>query len=369
MASPPPDEHGMLRDSAAAFAARHGGAERLRRGDGAARPAVWREAAEAGFLDMLLPEDHGGAGLGLDGVCVVAEQCGRHLLPEPIGAAAIARGAVVRGGSPLADADGAVVLPALLEAPHDPARNRTTAVRDGDGLRLDGVKTGVASADGADILVASARAPDGEILAATARRDAKVAPAWAVDGTTTARVVFRNAPARLVADGTTAPFLAALCLATAAELLGVMDAAREIALGHLRIRRQFGRPIGSFQALRHRAVDDLAAVETSRALVRQAARAIDAGANAPDLGSAALSHAAGRALATCKSAIQIHGAVGFTDEHDIGYFLKRAMTLSVRWGGVASHRRLYRKASRDGDAGAETEPWNDRSSENAASHA
>ncbi len=361
----------MLRDSAAAFAARHGGAARLRRGDGATRPAAWREAAEAGFLDMLLPEDRGGAGLGLDGVCVVAEQCGRHLLPEPVGAAAIARDAVARGGLPLADTGGPVVLPALLEASHDPGRNRTTAVRDGDGLRLDGAKTGVASAGDANVLVASARTPDGEILAAAARRDAGIDAARAVDGTTAARVVFRNAPARPVAEGPTAPLLAALCLATAAELLGVMGAARELALGHLRVRRQFGRPIGSFQALQHRAVDDLAAVETGRALVGQAARAIDAGADAPGLASATLSHVAGRTLAVCKSAIQMHGAIGFTDEHDIGYFLKRAMTLSARWGGVAAHRRRYRETSRHDGSGARagTEPRNDRPSGNAAGHA
>lgn len=354
------EEQEMLRGSAAGFARRHGGAGRLRGGGGGLRAEAWAEAARAGLLDILLPEGRGGSGLGLAELCLVAEQCGRLLVPEPVCAAAVAWNAVARGGGarPPAGAPAAVVVPALVEAPHDLSCRRTTAVADGGGLRVDGEKTGVAGAGGADTLLVSALAPDGPVLAAVAGAEAEVAPARAADGTEAAAVRLAGARARPVARGApaVASVLAQLSLATAAELVGVMDAAREATLGHLRERRQFGRPIGSFQALRHAAVDDLAAAEASRALVWRAARAVDAGADPAAPAAAALSHAAGRALAVCKSAVQMHGAAGFSDAHDIGYHLKRALVLAVRWGDAAAHRRRFIEASGPGGPGPDQDP-------------
>ena len=360
MELPLSDEQRMLRESAAALAARHGGAARFRDGAGAIRRDVWSEAAEAAFLGALAPESAGGLDLGLAELCLVAGECGRHLLPEPVAAGAIAADAVARSGAPgvpagpLIAGDRLVVF-ALIETPrglgHD--RPRTAAEADGSGLRLSGVKIGVANAADADAFLAPATSPDGAVLACVPRSEAGLDAGTAADNSAMARIRLSGARAERVAAGPRArerldALLAALHLATAAELVGVMERAHEITLEHLGLRRQFGRPIGSFQALQHRAVDNLAAVEASRSLVHQAARAIDAGAAAPGLPSAALAHAADGALRVCKAAIQMHGAVGFTDEHDIGYHLKRAMTLAARWGNAAAHRRHYQEVS---DAG------------------
>ena len=353
-------EQQMLRESAAVFAARHGGAERLRAGDCAIRRGVWSEAAEAFFFGALAPERCGGLDLGLVELCVVAGQCGRHLVPEPIAIGIIVADAVARGGvagipaGPLIAGE-QVILPALIENPHGLGhdRPRTEAARDGGRLRVTGAKIGVASAGDADAYLVSASSPDGIVLVCVPRDEAGLDAGVAADNTAVGRICLSAAPAEELAVGSVArgllgALLAAAHLATAAELLGVMERAHEITLDYLKVRRQFGRPIGSFQTLQHRAVDNLAAVEAGCSLVHQAARAIDTGAAAPGLPSAVLAHVADSALGVCKSAIQMHGAIGFTDEHDIGYHLKRAMTLAARWGNAAAHRRHYHEASESG---------------------
>ncbi len=356
------DEQQMLRKSAAAFAARHGGAGRFRAGDCALRRDVWSEAAEAFFFGALVPESCGGLGLGFAELCLVAGECGRHLVPEPVAIGIIVADAVARCGVPEAPAGpliagSRVILPALIETPrglgHD--RPQTKAVRDGGGIRVSGAKIGIAG--DADAYLVSASSPDGLVLACVPRDEARLDAGTAADNTAMGRIRLSGAPAEELAAGSGAhelldALLAAAHLATAAELLGVMERAHEITLDHLRIRRQFGRPIGSFQALQHRAVDNLAAVEAGRSLVHQAARAIDAGGTSPGLPSAVLAHAADGALTVCKSAIQMHGAIGFTDEHEIGYHLKRAMTLAARWGNAAAHRRHYLEASESGGEAA-----------------
>ncbi len=358
------DEQQMLRESAAAFAARHGGAGRFRAGDCAIRRDVWSEAAEAFFFGALAPESCGGLGLGLAELCLVAGECGRHLVPEPIATGIIIADAIARCGVPEAPAGpliagDQVILPALIETPrglgHD--RPRTEAVRDGGRIRVSGAKIGVAGAGDADAYLVSASSPEGLVLVCVPGDEVRLDAGTAADSTAVGQIRLSRAPAEELAAGSDAhglldALLAAAHLATAAELLGVMERAHEITLDYLKVRRQFDRPIGSFQALQHRAVDNLAAVEAGRSLVHQAARAIDAGAAAPGLPSAVLAHAADGALGVCKSAVQMHGAIGFTDEHEIGYHLKRAMTLAARWGIAAAHRRHYLEASESGGEAA-----------------
>ncbi len=120
-----------------------------------------------------------------------------------------------------------------------------------------------------------------------------------------------------------------------------METAQGITVEYLKTREQFDKPIGSFQALQHRAVDNLAAIEMCRSLIYQAARALDGGGGSPGLASAALSKAAASALDVCKSAVQMHGGIGFTDEHDIGLYLKRAIILAARYGNAGLHRKRY----------------------------
>ena len=340
------EEQEMLRESAAAFASRH--ASRLRRpAGGEIDRNIWSKAAAAGWLAILTPEAAGGLDLGLTELCLVSHQLGRSLVPEPIAAAATVARALADGDQETASvmiAGHMVVLPALAEGPRaigDEPPSVAATMREGNVL-LDGLKTGVIGP--ADGFLVSAAAADGTILARTPSRDLRRSSA--ADGTATGTVSFTGVEASLVAGpngaaAAVASLLDALHLTNAAELLGVMEAAHEIAVEYLKTREQFGRPIGSFQALQHRAVDNHAAIEMCRSLVYQAARAMDSGGGARALPSAALAYAADAALAVCKSAIQMHGGIGFTDEHDIGLYLKRAMTLSARYGNAGIHRRRY----------------------------
>lgn len=346
------DEQSLLRDSAATFAARRGGADRLRArrdaGPGIDRN-LWQAAAEAGWLAILAHEDAGGLGLGMTELCLVARELGMALVPEPVTAgAAVARALGTADAAGFALAGEAVVLPALAEGPRaigdePPA---VGARLDGEAAVLDGVKTGVPCPADADGFLVSAASDGGTVLVHVASGAAEIDARDVVDGSAAGRIVFTGSPGTLVAGPNEAPaalsaLLDALHLANAAELLGVMEGAQALAVDYLKIREQFGRPIGSFQALQHRAVDNLAAIEMCRSLTFQAAAAIDAGGGVPGLASAALSRAAKSALDVTKSAIQMHGGIGFTDEHDIGLYLKRAMTLAARYGNAGLHRKRY----------------------------
>ena len=133
----------------------------------------------------------------------------------------------------------------------------------------------------------------------------------------------------------------AMLIALGAELLGVAGAALDMAVEYLKVREQFDRPIGSFQALQHRAVNDYVEVESTRSLVFQAAEAADRGRGTSAMASAVKAKASAGALIVAKSAIQMHGGIGFTDEHDVGLHLKRAMALSAQYGNASAHRARY----------------------------
>lgn len=344
------DEQSMLRDSAATFAARRGGAERMRRlADSVSRidRRLWRDAADAGWLAILAPEAAGGLGLGLTEICLVAQELGRHLIPEPV--AAVAAVARALGDSDIAGAvigGDRIVLPALMEGARATGDEppSVAAEPDGDGYLLDGVKTGVPFPGEADGFLVSASADTGIVLAHATHAD--IISCDVVDGSSVGTLTFTGTPADAIAGSDRArPALAALldalAVSNAAELLGVMEAAQAMTVEYLKIRTQFDRPIGSFQALQHRAVDNLAAIEMCRSLIYQAARAFDSAGGAPGLASAVLSKTAQSALDVCTAAVQMHGGIGFTHEHDIGVCLKRAMTLSARYGNAGLHRRRY----------------------------
>jgi len=128
-------------------------------------------------------------------------------------------------------------------------------------------------------------------------------------------------------------------IAASAELLGVMGAALDMTVEYLKTRKQFGKPIGSFQALQHRAVNDYARIASTRSLLFQICA--QGGMPSSAMASALKAHASGEALTLTKSAIQMHGAIGFTDEYDVGLYLKRAMWLSTWLGNEAAHRKRY----------------------------
>jgi alkylation response protein AidB-like acyl-CoA dehydrogenase len=346
------DEQNMLRDSAAIFTERRGGAERLRRQrdtDTNIDREMWSQAADAGWLAILAPESAGGLGLGLTELCLVSEELGKGLVPEPVAVvAAVARALGASGMAEEIISGGKIILPALMEGPRSIGDEAPTVScsPDGDAISLDGVKTGIPCPDDADGFLVSAAGADGPVLVTVDRAGVETQAEATLDGATIGSIVLNGVPGIQVAGPNEAPaliadLLDALHLGNAAELLGVMEAAQDITIDYRKTREQFGRPIGSFQALQHRAVDNLAEIEMCRSLIFQAARAIDSDGGSPGLASAALSKAAGSALDVCKSAVQMHGGIGFTDEHDIGLYLKRAIILAARYGNAGLHRKRY----------------------------
>ncbi len=356
------DEQKLLHQSAATLIERHAGAGRVRarrEAPSAIDREAWAVVAEAGWLAILAPDEAGGLGLGLTELALVAEQAGRGLLDAPIAAAALAARMIAEGDSEALRADlapeivsgGRIVLPALLESATDPdvVPGDVVATADGDGLRLSGTKRFVPCAAGADGFLINAAGADGAVVCYVPSDAVEVATTATVDGGLWGDVSLAGArvPAdNVIAGPNRAPALCtgligSMLIALGAELLGVAGAALDMAVAYIKVREQFDRPIGSFQALQHRAVDDYVAVETTRSLVFQACEAADAGRGTPAMALAVKAKASAAALTVAKSAIQMHGGIGFTDEHDIGLYLKRAMALSAQHGNAAAHRARY----------------------------
>jgi alkylation response protein AidB-like acyl-CoA dehydrogenase len=203
-------------------------------------------------------------------------------------------------------------------------------------------------ADGAEGFLVSAADRDGPALCYVARDAAGVtlSPTQTVEGRKLWTLGLADTPADLVAphptSRSTVEALHNLALvATSAELLGVMERALEMTLDYLRIRKQFGKLIGSFQALQHQATNSYIRIEATRSMVYQVAAHNDPFNIDPTMAVALKAKASEAALAVTENCIQLHGGIGFTDEHDIGLYLKRAMLLSSLFGNAAAQRRRY----------------------------
>lgn len=356
----------MLRDSAADFATLD--AARVRRLRGTApgfEREVWREMAQMGWLGILIPEEYGGLGLKLEAPAIILEQLGRALYPEPYAASAVtATLALLHGDNielkqrllPRLAAGDIVASLAWQDGRGglDLDQCAVTARERGGALVLDGECRFVA-APGADAFIVAARSARGLELHWIAR-DApglsRAAEARA-DGSASARLRFA-AVAAPAAARVAAAEAARACLqlaidhatlAASAELLGVMDCALAMTLDYLRTRVQFGKPIGSFQALQHRAVDMYIQKELTRATLGAAVALVDQEDCTPERRTAAASGAKARAsqaaLTICKEALQMHGAIGYTDEYDLGLYFNRALVLSAWLGNASAHRSRY----------------------------
>jgi alkylation response protein AidB-like acyl-CoA dehydrogenase len=356
----------MLRDSAADFAALD--AARVRRLRGAAcgfERSVWREMAGMGWLGVLIPEEHGGLGLDLRAAVVIAEQLGRALYPEPYSASAVAAtlGLLHGDNAELKRrllpqlAAGEIIASLAWQDERgglDIDQCAVSGREQGGALVLDGESRFVFTPD-ADGFVVAARSAHGIELHWIAREAAGLtceAEARA-DGSASARLRFDAVAATAgerVASAASARAALQLALdhatlAASAELLGLMDCALDMTLEYLRTRVQFGKAIGSFQALQHRAVDLYIQKELSRATLGAAVAAVNDPDCAPErrtaLASSAKARASQAALAICKEALQMHGAIGYTDEYDLGLYLNRALVLSAWLGNASAHRSRY----------------------------
>lgn len=357
-------EHHALRESVRAFARAVSPEPEVRRAmalpDGYDR-AVWaRMAGELGLPGLAVPQRYGGAGAGPVEAAIVCEETGRFLLPGPLLSTLLAAAAIVRvadesvAGSllPGISAGETIATLAVAEAggTWDAGGVHCTATRvAGGGWRLDGRKRYVPDAQAAGLLVIAARTiPDGVVALFAVDRGAggvTVEPLTAFDLTRRlGDVVLDAAPAVPLADPAAQPVDEVLDLVrvlVAAEQVGTAQAALDLAVGYARERVQFGRAIGSFQAIKHMCADVLLDVESARSAAYFAAWA--AATDPGDLAVAApLARAfcADAALAAAALNMQVHGGLCFTWEHPAHLFFRRAKAGALLWGDAQQHREL-----------------------------
>jgi 3-oxochol-4-en-24-oyl-CoA dehydrogenase len=343
----------LFAETATRLAADHGGPRRLRalRADGAEiDAAAWRAAVAAEWLATVVAEYRGGQGLGLFELALALEQAGRQLLMVPLLEAAAAAWALSRAED---DARAAAALADLLQGsglivPATEAASWRYGGGSSSGIRydyragvLDGSLAFVAYGGTADAFLVALEQGAQSVLAVVPRTDIGVSTERNVDGSTSSTLSFAavHVPAeRLIATGAEARRLTLqlqefLTLGAAAELVGLAAAALAVTLDYVKLRQQFGRPIGSFQVLQHRAADGFVDIELDRSLVYRVLGAWDAGEHHPAMVAAAKARASRSALQVTRAALQMHGAIGYTEEHDIGLYYKRAMVLAARYGG------------------------------------
>lgn len=318
--------------------------------------AVWRQMAEQlGLHGIAVPEHFGGAGAGIRELAVVFEEMGAALLCSPFfSTVAMAIPALVTCGDEQAMADylpsladgtstATLVLNGRLDA-WDPASVTLTAQRDGDGFRVSGDAALVVDGHTADLVLVAADSGTGiSLLAIAADADGLTRePLATLDRTRKiARITFDNAAARLIGDdGAAAEGLARTSdlalVALAAEQVGAAQRCLDMAVDYAKERIQFGRAIGSFQAVKHRCADMLVLVEGARSAAVHAAEAADEGD---------LSTAASVAKMVCSEAflhvaldnMRIHGGIGFTWEHDAHLYVRRAKATQLILGSPDFH--------------------------------
>jgi alkylation response protein AidB-like acyl-CoA dehydrogenase len=320
---------------------------------------MWQQLTEGlGLSALLVPESVGGHGLSVVEMAVVLEETGRSLVCAPIfGSAAVATAALLQC------ADQTAVRPvlqrlaagtALAALAVDDASGRSTGARDtAEGWRLTGARTHVLDAHIADVLLVPV-AIEGKVLlfAVDARAEGVTArPLSVLDRTRRQfRVDLADAPAQLL-DGDFGQGLGAsldiAAIMACAELLGVASRCLELGVQYALNREQFGRRIGSFQAIKHLLADCLSAVEQMRAAVGAAAEVASSGGDPADLdeiASVVKSYCSEAAPRVAETLIQVLGGIGFTWEHPAHLYLRRAKSLEVMFGNAAEHRsRLARE--------------------------
>lgn len=311
------EEQEMLRRTVREFVEERCPPERMAEiadGDEGWDPALWKEAAGLGLAGISVPEERGGAGLGFVEEAIVAEELGRGCFPGPFLGVSLAREALERA-------------PEVLEAVAAGERVATVA-------GMPGLGKWVVDLGPADVLVVWV---EGALrLVEKDEVEWKVLPT--VDGTRRlGEVKVPGEVGRELAGGPEAEEIArrtrvrGLAL-LAAEAVGVGSKAVELAVEHAKTREQFGKPIGSFQAVSHAIVDAFMDVELSRSLAIWAAAAIDSGEDEAEVAAETAKHFASRAaVSACERAIQVHGGMGFTWEHVLHRYYKRAHSLAAMW--------------------------------------
>jgi alkylation response protein AidB-like acyl-CoA dehydrogenase len=321
----------------------------------------WKQFAELGLTGILIPESQGGAGLGATEAGVVLEEVGRNLTPSPFLTTSVAAVRALEGSAqaerwfPGILAGETVAALAIDEGRHhDPARIGMEARRQGNGFVLNGAKQFVVHGNSANVILVAARTggtpgeTDGLTLFAVEKGAGglDIERVALADRSKAGRLSFDNVAVDADAvvgevDGGWGPLSRALNAGragAAAELVGVAAGASEMTFDYLKQRKQFGKLIGEFQALQHRAAHLYGEIEIARAAALKAAQMLDAGDEKADLFVSVAKAKAGRVAALAvQEGVQMHGGIGMTDEHDIGLYMKREAVLGQLFGSPHFH--------------------------------
>jgi alkylation response protein AidB-like acyl-CoA dehydrogenase len=296
---------------------------------------AWKELCELGWPGIFIEERYGGQGLGIVELVILMEELGYALAPLPFLSNAAAGLLIQAAGS---EEQKQRWLPGLASGE---LRGAAGLVR-GDEAKL------VPDADTADLIVLCGA--DARLV--VERSAAAVEPVATMDATRRyARVRANGAGDSL--EGEHGPAIGAALLAVAAELTGVAQRALEMAVEYARDRKQFGRPIGAYQAVSHRCAQMLLETEGARSATYWGAWTADAEPERLELAaSMAKAYASDAGWRVCSSSLQVHGGIGFTWEHDLHFFLKRAKVDALLWGSASEHRERVAAASTVGEAAA-----------------
>jgi len=363
------EEQSMLRDSARGLISDKAPVSHLRQlrdtkdASGFSREH-WKTFAEMGFSGLLVPEEFGGSGLGCVEAGVVMEEIGRTLMPSPfLSTAVLAASALARGGNAAQKTehlpkivDGSLLAALAIDegAKHRPLHTTMQAVRSGNGFRLNGDKAFVVDGHTAGLVIVAARSAGaaGErngltlFLVDPRTKGVETERTAMVDSHNAARIKFDDVEVN--ADGVLGEVDQGFALlegvlnigrgAVASEMVGLSEEVFGRTVRYLKERKQFGKLIGEFQALQHRAAQLYIDIEITRAAVLKALQTLDADfANAGAAVAVAKARAGTTATLAVQEGVQMHGGMGMTDQFDIGFFMKRARVCQELFGDANFH--------------------------------
>jgi len=367
------EDQKMLQETAASFLRDEGGpAKQVRhwRDSGCTDgfgTDFWQQFGDLGLTGICIPEAHGGLGLGAVEAALVLEEIGRNLTPSPFLTTAVAGVRAIEGTVhgerwyPDILAGKAVLALAVDESRrHAPEQSALRAERRGNGFVLNGAKQFVIHGNSADMILTVARTAgspgdiEGLTLFAVPKGAAETETVTLADSSKASRLTFSDVELDADAvvgevDGGWAPLSRALSAGragAAAELVGVAAGATAMTVDYLKQRKQFGKLIGEFQALQHRAAHLYGEIEIARAAALKAAELVDSGDQQADIFVAvAKAKAALVSRLAVQEGVQMHGGIGMTDEHDIGLYMKRDAVLGELFGDIYFHRNRVAQLS------------------------
>lgn len=363
-----PDHRRQLRESVADFATRGATRSQIRASlarDGAFDRDRWRAMANLGWLGLQVPVDMGGIGLDVTDLSAFHQEIGRAALRDPLIEVAVQAMQALTEGTNRTLAE--TLLPALIEAnllcslawqdgaTAMGARDVGPRARaEGDNWILSGQARLVPLASKVDAAVVAATTDTGVVLLWVEPLPAATDVALQADGSDLSVLAFDDLAVprdkMIAGPGHGARILERVLdvarLATSAQLLGAMEQVFVMTTEHLKTRVQFGRPLADFQALQHRAVDLFVQIEIARSALIRAEQALEGAepTSAAAMVSAAKSRCSDAAMRIVREAIQLHGAIGYTEEHDLSLYVTRVLTLSARLGNARAHRARWLEA-------------------------